>query len=30
MPKILDKQLYENVKELADLIYEKPSAYKSL
>jgi hypothetical protein len=29
MPKPKDKMLYEKAKEIADKIYEKPSAYKS-
>ena len=29
MPKILNPEMYEKAKKLADEIYKKPSAYKS-
>jgi hypothetical protein len=29
MPTVLDKELYDKVKQYADTVYKKPSAYKS-
>lgn len=30
MPTPIDKKLYKKIKNVADLVYEKPSAYKSM